>query len=285
MWPLFTDRWAAFRERLGLHPCPLEDVAALAGKGAGGAFAGIHVPLVSSAVDPTHLPQVLYLFSSLVVDTSPFWPESVRVCGYLHPPAARMAPGKRDPEEARISRNEREIPVRSSPNELQHQNPCEASVAGDGRPVGIEVKAPDVAPCLPPGVEAFLSTREDRPLYVGFGSMWDMCPPGYRLASALQVVLLGARQAGARCLVILPAREAAGAGEESFFGVEGGADSRVNELDSATDFVLKEIAASTGDDSLLVSILVAKRAARVARGEVLHLHCWRIHDRTGTVGA
>ncbi|CAN0528800.1 unnamed protein product, partial [Ectocarpus sp. 12 AP-2014] len=25
MWPLFTNRWATFRERLGLDPCPLQE--------------------------------------------------------------------------------------------------------------------------------------------------------------------------------------------------------------------------------------------------------------------
>lgn len=255
MWPLFTDRWGAFRERLGLHPCPLaEDIEVLAGKGTEAELAGTSVPLASSAVDPSHLPLVLYLFSSLVVDTSPFWPESARVCGYLYPSAARMALGKRAPEETRIFKNRRKAPARSNPHKLQHQTPCVASgISGDGLFVGAEVKLPEIAPCLPPDVEAFLSARGDRPLYVGFGSMWGMCPPGYRLASALRVVLLGARQAGARCLVLLPARETEGPGGDVSVGVKGANHSRLNELNSATDFVLHELAASAGDDDLLVS--------------------------------
>lgn len=255
MWPLFTDRWGPFRERLGLHPCPFsEDIEPHAGKGTEAELAGANVPLVSSAVDPTHLPLVLYMFSSLVVDTSPFWPESARVCGYLYPSAARMTPGKRAPEGARISKNGREAPARSNPRELQHQTPCVArGMAGGGLFVGVDVKAPELAPCLPPGVEAFLSARGSRPLYVGFGSMWGMCPSDYRLASALRVVLLGARQAGARCLVLLPAREDAGPGGDVSVGVKGVKHSWLHELDSATDFVLNEFAVSTGDDGLLVS--------------------------------
>lgn len=260
MWPLFTDRWGAFRERLGLHPCPLaEEIAVFAGQGAGGELTGTHVPLVSSAVDPTHLPLILYLFSSLVVDTSPFWPESARVCGYVYPPADRMAPGRKYPEEARMSKNGREARVRANPN---HTPYVASGMVGDGLLVGVEAKTPEIAPSLPPSVEAFLSARGDRPLYVGFGSMWGMCPPGYRLASALRVVLLGARQVGSRCLVLLPAREAEGPGGDVSVGVEGAQDSRLGELDAATDFVLKEFAGSAGDDDILVS----KKSVWICRG-------------------
>lgn len=256
MWPLFTDRWGDFRERLGLNPCPLaEDSAVLAGHGGGEAtLAGTSPPFSSCAVDPMNLPLVLYLFSSLVVDTSPFWPENARVCGYLYPSSARMMPRRRQTDEAKTSKSGKEAPIRST--DLPHQNLCvESGMAGDGLPVGVKVKTPDIAPCLPSGVEAFLSAREDRPLYVGFGSMWAMCPPGYRLASALQVVLLGARQAGTRCLVVLPARETASAGEGFFGGVDAKRGSHLKELDSATEFVLKEFTASTDDADVLVSNL------------------------------
>eukprot|EP00903_Cladosiphon_okamuranus_P017745 g16335.t1 len=105
---------------------------------------------------------------------------------------------------------------------------------------------------LPPDVEAFLSAREERPVYIGFGSMWTMCSPGYRLAFALRVLLVGARQAGSRCMVHLPAREAAGVGKGGFEGAETGDGSRLAELDAAMDWIWGEFNASAAQNSLLV---------------------------------
>ncbi|CAM9831399.1 unnamed protein product, partial [Ectocarpus fasciculatus] len=168
MWPLFTNRWGTFWERVGLDPCPLQD------------------DLVAKPSEPRGEGLTL-ADNGCLMDASPYWPECGRVCGCLFPsPASSTHPkGGRAGENSSATLEER---------------------------LGI-----------PPSVEGFLSVREGRPIYVGFGSMWGMCMPWYRLAFALRVLLLGARQAGARFL-----------------------------LESATDW-LGEFAASAGRGNLSVS--------------------------------
>ncbi|CAB1118483.1 unnamed protein product [Ectocarpus sp. CCAP 1310/34] len=255
MWPLFTNKWAIFRERLGLTPCPLqENLEAQPSEPRRKGLAVADNGCLSSLrmIDPTKLPLVLYLFSPLVVDASPYWPESVRVCGYLFPsPASRTHPkGRRaglrnadHGQEPTQSSTEQQLDPTPSfdPNKLEgeHVPESENSNAALEERLGI-----------PPSVEDFLSVREDRPIYVGFGSMWGMCVPGYRLAFALRVLLLGARQAGGRCLVNLPQLPTVEK-KETFDDAGGPSESQLGELESATDW-LCEFAASAGRDNLLV---------------------------------
>lgn len=288
MWPLFTDRWGPFRERLGLHPCPFHEEEqtmeplerrtskegarlSVPGTGARGAL---------RAVDPAQLPLVLYLFSPLVVDASPFWPDCVRVCGYLFPastptptttttsPAtsAQSKSGGEPGPACSVGNTQRQRLAQSSIDQL-HKTGFDSNLArvSDQPEHGINVDVDDKARCrgstergdapgLPPDVETFLSAREDRAIYVGFGSMWSMCSPGYRLAFALRVLLLGARQAGSRCMVHLPpAREEARAGKAGFEGAQVGDGNRLAELDSAMKWVLGEFTASAAQDELLVN--------------------------------
>lgn len=225
-----------------------------------------------TAVDPAQLPLVLYLFSPLVVDASPFWPDCVRVCGYLFPtptptptPTTTTQPKSVLGPASSLGERRRQRPVQSSEYQ-RHQVDSNLNLprASDlpENDAGVDVGDKPRAACaetgnvsgLPPDVEAFLAAREDdRPIYVGFGSMWTMCSPGYRLAFALRVLLLGARQAGSRYIVHLPAREAAAAGEGGFQGADGGDISRLAELGSAMDWVLGEFSASAAQDDLLVS--------------------------------
>lgn len=261
MWPLFTDRWGPFRERLGLHPCPLaedEPTAAAAATCERDLPAEIRHTLYRTGVDSSRLPLVLYLFSSLVVDTSPFWPKGVRACGYLYPAPATTAQVRRNHEEAGSDRVGQGV---ASPgasmtvtSDCRHPNPIanpETTRDCSGREPLVTAEA--TLSGLPPALEAFLSPREDRPVCVGFGSMWGMCPPGYRLDFALRVMLLGVHQARARCVVILPAREEIGAWENGVSEGVGEKEGRLKELVSATDYVLGEFAASVGQDRLLVS--------------------------------
>lgn len=297
MWPLFTDRWEAFRERLGLPPCPLgthEDgageaarvtqtqpsgvLSARAGQGNSGALDAVSL----RALDPSQLPLVLYLFSPLVVDKSPFWPECVRVCGYLFPTAQAKgglgaARKSRTPAQAPSEQRQRlhpsiSVTPSSAPTSDKAENNGGVYVNDDIDADDTERDCPSKGPLplssLPADVEAFLSAQEGRrPVYVGFGSMWGMCVPGYRLAFALRVLLLGAKQAGCRCIVNLPRREGeaagwrkAGVGEfEDGSGARGGGqggdgnETRLKELDSAKEWVLGEFATSAAKDDLLVS--------------------------------
>ncbi|CBJ26263.1 amino acid adenylation domain protein [Ectocarpus siliculosus] len=251
MWPLFTNRWATFRERLGLDPCPLqESLEAQPSEPRREGLAVADNGCLSSlrTIDSTELPLVLYLFSPLVVDASPYWPESVRVCGYLFPsPASRTHPkgrraGLRNPgheQEPIQSSTERQLDPTAAFGSNEHVPESENSNAALEERLGI-----------PPSVEEFLSVREDRPIYVGFGSMWGMCVPGYRLAFALRVLLLGVRQAGGRCLVNLPHLPTVEK-KEPFDGAGGPSKRQLGELESATD-LLGEFAASAGRDNLLV---------------------------------
>lgn len=265
MWPLFTDRWGAFRERLELHPCPLADSddevppEAEAEAARDEAFSrgeGGGPKNMVRTIDPASLPAVLYCFSPLVVDKSPFWPESVKFCGYLYPPQVFTAQGRTDALQAGGEGNGETVGFGSVQEPVQKSAP--RSEAADADAVGeTNDTTPGVLACLPLALERFLSKQEDRPLYVGFGSMWAMCPPDYGLAYALRVVLLGAREAGARCVVILPAQErhrhVGGAGD-SDVGRREEAE-RLREVDIAAEFVLREFAASAsvGQDDLLVS--------------------------------
>lgn len=256
MWPLFTDTWGAFRARLGLHPCPLVDdeiehiskeayVHALL-KRRKRHGSGLR-ELAPDAIDPTRLPPVLYLFSSLVVDESPFWPGTVRVCGYLYPPhsAPHFKPSPATVKGGTTTAGEMSLEQHNARDAAKHperdkysQNPGEAH---------LKHAAPGY---LPRNVEIFLSAREDKPLFIGFGSMWEMCAPGYGLAFCLRSILLAARQAGARCLVSLP-REDCKRGDEEGVGDVGRIDQR-RELEAATEFLSGEFAAAAGKDSLLV---------------------------------
>ncbi|CAM9667318.1 unnamed protein product [Choristocarpus tenellus] len=160
MWPLFTDRWGPFRARLSL-------------------------PLIPCC---TYCPPVLYLFSSLVVEHSPFWPASVKLCGYLFPSSETW-------EKMKTKR----------PAEVNSGEKCpDAEIEGrSGITYSVDVAT---SPCLalPVEVEEFLSSGKERPLYVDFGSMWGMCPVGSNLALTLRTVLDGALQARMRCMVVLP---------------------------------------------------------------------------------
>ena len=283
MWPLFTDRWGDFRERLGLHPCPLHEEQALeplhkrAGEeGVCSSVPGNGARDTLTAVDPGQLPLVLYLFSALVVDRSPFWPDCVRVCGYIFPtptptptpapapapaPAAAAQPkSSLDPASSPVERQRRNTAqssgeqsheVGSKPARASDQPECDTGIDVDSKPRARAANGGSSG--LPPSVEAFLSAREGRPIYVGFGSMWTMCTPGYRLAFALRVLLLGARQAGSRCMVHLPSREGAHAEKGGSQGAEMGDGNRLAELDSAMGWVLGEFSASAAQDDLLVS--------------------------------
>lgn len=262
MWPLFTDRWGPFRERLGLHPCPLLDnqTPVVSNTGEIHSQAGDGSAL-GVAVNPAQLPMVLYLFSSLVVDMSPFWPESVRACGYLYPCSSSTIPARCGREEIGSAGIRRERP--SLPTEQQHRSPsAPPEKAEDSVVREIEATAPERRPRLPANVETFLSAREDRPIFVSFGSMWGMCPPGYSLAFALQAVLIGARQAGQRCLVFLPTAEAIGGGGEGFGGDNEAKENHLSELSSAEDVLLGATAVSTGQDNLLVGFGNCRGKAR-----------------------
>lgn len=280
MWPLFTDRWAGFRERLGLHPCPFQEEQTVGALGRRTGYEGLRSPAPGdggrsalTAVDPAQLPLVLYLFSPSVVDASPFWPDCVRVCGYLYPtptpatktaqPTSNLEPacGLGDSQGRRATPPSADPPHQADSSLAQASEQPENDVGYDNNDVYYQVGAcPDGrgggggGTGLPSAVEAFLSAREDRPIYVGFGSMWTMCSPGYRLALALRVVLLGARQAGSRCVVHLPSREAASSvGAGGCEGADTGEGYRLAELDSAMDWVLGEFAASAAQDDLLVN--------------------------------
>lgn len=275
MWPLFTDRWGPFRERLGLHPCPFQEERTMERlerrAGEGGLYlsaAGNDARDALRAVDPAELPLVLYLFSPLVVDPSPFWPDCVRVCGYLFPSPA--------PTPARSTQPKKGLEPACSPGSSRSRRPAQTSADGRHHPGSKLARASDRPENdagtdadheararaerggefsgLPPDVEAFLSLRDDRPIYLGFGSMWSMCLPGYRLAFALRVLLLGARQAGSRCMVHLPPCEATQARKNGFGGAEVGDGDRLAELDSAMDWVFGEFTASAARDDLLVSL-------------------------------
>lgn len=239
MWPLFTDRWASFRAKLGLQPCPLadgEDEAALGLVSSGfgtaratGAGGQARAGQSSKPVDAGLLPRVLYLFSSLVVDTSPFWPKGTRVCGYIYPRKASRTT----------------------------EDGARAMATASGRAPGEAGRA--CREPLPPEIEAFLDDERGKPICVDFGSMWAMCPPGYGLACALKTVLLGAREGRARCLVLLPPPETTevtgaqeGAPRDEEARVLGGHDP-FRELGIATSFVVGEFAAGAGDGDLLVS--------------------------------
>ncbi|CAM9436501.1 unnamed protein product, partial [Hapterophycus canaliculatus] len=251
MWPLFSDRWGAFRERLGLRPCPLNNDPARESLAMGtqcSSAAHNDVVSVRSAVDPLNLPLVLYLFSPLVVDASPYWPKSVRICGYVFPPMAQRAKA-RGRKNGRGSLIDAEVRVDSS-SEERHQldrTPSDASFKPRRRVIRTKE---DGAPSeevgdLAPDVDAFLSSREDRPIFVGFGSMWGMCVPDFPLALALRVVLVAAKQAGLRCLINLPnvlQREAAGLQDGGKKEREGTNEGRLKELESATEWVRGEFA-------------------------------------------
>lgn len=273
MWPLFTDRWGAFRERLGLHPCPFQEEQTMDALDRQAGEDGLGLPVLGNcardalrAVDPAQLPLVLYLFSPLVVDASPFWPDCVRVCGYLFPtPAptpATIAPTKRGLEPGcSPCINQREGTTQSSGGQ-RYQVGSQLARATEQPEQDVAIDVDDKAGAcaergevsgLPSDVEAFLCAREDRPIYVGFGSMWSMCLPGYRLAFALRVLLLGARQAGSRCMVHLPAREPTGVTKVGLEGAKVGGGNQLAERDSAVDWVMGEFTASAGQDELLVS--------------------------------
>lgn len=256
MWPLFTDRWGPFRESLGLDPCPFQEDQAVKPSGRGEESLSAEDDGVVDAlrtVDPRQLPLVLYLFSPLVVDVSPFWPQCVRICGYLFPSPATTVQGKKIGQKTSCSLDIRQR-LALPPAEQPHQLRPEPTRASDRPASGIVIEAGHHYPArgkrhnLTPDVEAFLSARHDRPIYVGFGSMWGMCSPGYRLAFALRVLLLGARQAGCRCVVSLPTREHAGVRKDTFEKA-----GRMRELDSATEWVFGELAASEGQGDLLVN--------------------------------
>lgn len=298
MWPLFTDRWEPFRQRLGLDPCPLSEdeektseIAPRKGKGESDLSLGHSSTLemktkavVNVNTNKRFFPLVVYLFSPLLVDVSPFWPSSVKIGGYLFPSpkinimnSTSASPSKSKDARFVAERGGRQelspggggnsvegtaasvvgtpsVPVKRHKRQDQtaaatYSTASEDAVIGFGdqpRNVG-EFDTDETPPCLPNNVESFLSLREDRPLYVGFGSMWDMCPPGYRLAFALRTMLLGVRQAGCRCIVVLPTKTPVQVG----IGVGG--NNRLVELDSATDFVMGEFASSMGPHDLLVS--------------------------------
>lgn len=243
MWPLFTDQWSAFRARLGLHPCPLanEDTPARGDQRDGSSTKDI----TPNGIDPARLPPVLYLFSGLVVDESPFWPASVRVCGYLYTP--QSAP--------RSNFSPRTVEGESTagkilPGQQNAGNSAKLSAAEQSSQfLGEADSNHEAHGCLPRQVESFLLAREDRPLFIGFGSMWDMCTPGYGLACCLRSGVLAARQAGLRCLVSIPRMEC-NRGEQAQSSVER--MDKTRELEIATEFLMGELKAAAGEDSLLV---------------------------------
>ncbi|MEW5309820.1 MAG: hypothetical protein WDW38_001675 [Sanguina aurantia] len=81
-WPLFTERWAAFRrDTLHLHPLPLFDAA------------------TRRPVHPmTPATPLLYGFSSLMVPVPGYWPASVKVCGFWQPPLSWFEANSMDTE-------------------------------------------------------------------------------------------------------------------------------------------------------------------------------------------
>ncbi|KXZ47822.1 hypothetical protein GPECTOR_32g434 [Gonium pectorale] len=89
MWPLFTERWGDWRaDALGLPPLPLhrrcDDVGGSdVGGGSGGGGAD---PVALSVEELPPAPPLLYGFSGLVVPRPPYWPRSVRLCGFWQPP-------------------------------------------------------------------------------------------------------------------------------------------------------------------------------------------------------
>jgi len=71
MWPLFTERWAAWRsDRLHLSPCPLTDP----------------VTELPNIQDWPSAAPLLYGFSQDVVECPVYWPTSVFVCGFWYAP-------------------------------------------------------------------------------------------------------------------------------------------------------------------------------------------------------
>jgi hypothetical protein len=71
MWPLFTERWGAWRmEALGLPPVPWLDSVQ---RGDGGSVTGGPLPRATP---------LLYGFSELAAPRSGHWPDSVRVTGF-----------------------------------------------------------------------------------------------------------------------------------------------------------------------------------------------------------
>ncbi|KAG2490237.1 hypothetical protein HYH03_011361 [Edaphochlamys debaryana] len=72
LWPLFTERWGEWRERLlRLPPLPLHD-------------RDTGEPLTRGRLPPA--PPLLYGFSERVVPRPPYWPPSVTLCGFWQPP-------------------------------------------------------------------------------------------------------------------------------------------------------------------------------------------------------
>lgn len=237
MWPLFTDRWGEFRERLGLQPCPLQDEEGEEDKQGRailyGASCHEHVQRRKGttekvrAIDPARLPHVLYLFSPLVVDTSPFWPKRVHVCGHVYSPiASTMLANSRRKATGQESGNVR----------------------------GVEACAREGNECLPQAIQDFLSAREDRPLCLGFGSMWGMCPPGNELALTLQAMLLGAKRAGIRCVVVLPTGNSVGLKASERMGSARIGEDPQEQLDAAVEFVLERFTTLTGRHDLVVRV-------------------------------
>ncbi|CAM9228623.1 unnamed protein product [Discosporangium mesarthrocarpum] len=162
---------------------------------------------------------MLYLFSPLVVEHPPFWPASVRVCGYIFPggdgEAGSRTVGLTETKEERDER--KALPVTGSHTEGGRQEGEKlASIAVndgsiDGSRAGLEQGTP-LQPLQPlqSQLDRFLSLGDnDKPIYVGFGSMWSMCPPGSNLALLLRTIVEGALQVNIRCLVVLPAGEPA----------------------------------------------------------------------------
>ncbi len=80
MWPLFSDRWLAFRIRLGLHSDPqLQAVAAPAA-----------VPDSAAAPELCPAPLLLYGMPEEVVPMPLSWPEQVHMCGFWTAPTSEV---------------------------------------------------------------------------------------------------------------------------------------------------------------------------------------------------
>lgn len=271
MWPLFSDRWGEFRERLGLRPCPFQNDEEAESFNIGtpsSSEADVGTVDARKAGDYFNLPLVLYLFSPLVVDASPYWPKSVRICGYVFPPMATTTHTKRC-HDGRGSLNDAEVWVVAStaqrhqldqaPSDSSNQ-PKEATTQTEES--GEPSEEPDD---LATDVEAFLSSREDRPIFVGFGSMWGMCVPGYPLAFVLRVLLVAARQVGVRCLINLPdlpQREDTSLQDGDKKGVAGTKEGRLRQLEIATEWVLGELAVSRVQGDVLVRRRLGCKACR-----------------------
>ncbi|CAM9552545.1 unnamed protein product [Scytosiphon promiscuus] len=268
MWPLFSDRWGGVRRRLGLRSCPLQndDPAAESldvSRNTGARTKDLTLPANGTVdarrgVEHFKLPLVLYLFSPLVVDASPYWPKSVRVCGYLFPPMTTETQATRRHDARGSLTNARTRAVASTKQRRQlDQTPTNASNKPGDAMVGVnEYEASSeerLIEDLPLHVEAFLSAREDRPIFIGFGSMWQMCVPGYPLALALRVLLVAARQMGKRCLMNLPKvphEEAPAWQNDSKKDMEVANDGRLRELESATEWALGEFGVSRGQEDV-----------------------------------